>query len=126
MMMKKKLRPKIQCEICNIKKKAILHRHHIIPRQDSRSTNYDNNLAVLCPNCHSRVHTGELIIIGVYFTTGGYQLMWFKKGDNPPLPQEHWLIKDNPLVITLSGNEDDYPDEGDNYESFESERVRIN
>ena len=96
-----KLRPKIKCEICNINKKEILHRHHIIPRQDPRSTNYDNNLAILCPNCHSSVHTGEFIIIGVYKTTGGTQLMWFKKGEDPPLPHEHWLIKDNPLVITL-------------------------
>jgi len=99
-----KLRPKIQCEICGLKKKSILHRHHIIPRPDSRSTNYDNNLAILCPNCHSRVHTGELIIIGVYHSTGGSQLIWFKKGEPPPLPQEYWLVKHNPLVITLEAD----------------------
>jgi len=110
-MIRKKLRPKIRCEICALEKKAILHRHHIIPRQDCRSTNNDNNLAVLCPNCHSCVHTGEIIIIGVYHTTGGLQLMWFKKGQDPPLPEEFWLVKDNPLVITLNGDEDDFPDE---------------
>ena len=106
-----KLRPKIRCEICQIRKRTILHRHHIIPRQDPRSTNCDYNLAILCPNCHSYVHTGELIIIGVYYTTEGFQLMWFKKGDVPPISEEFWLIKDNPLVITLSGGEDDFPEE---------------
>jgi hypothetical protein len=104
------LRPKIGCEICGLKKRAILHRHHIIPRADPRSTNSDNNLAVLCPNCHSFVHTGELIIIGLYYTTDGLQLMWFKNGENPPIPQEFWIIKENPLVTTISGNEDDYPE----------------
>lgn len=99
--MRKKLRQKKQCEICHIKKKSILHRHHIIPKQDSRSTDYDNNLAILCPNCHSLVHTGEFIIIGVYYTTNDIQLMWFKKGKDPPIPKEFWLVKDNPLVITL-------------------------
>lgn len=95
------LRPKICCEICGLTKKSILHRHHIIPRSDSRSTNSDNNLAILCPNCHSNVHAGDITIIGLYKTTGGLQLMWFKKGEDPPLPKEHWRVKENPLVITL-------------------------
>lgn len=104
------LRPKINCEICSLDKKAILHRHHIIPRTDPRSTNSDANLAVLCPNCHSCVHTGELIIIGLYQTTDGLQLMWFKNGENPPIPKEFWIVKYNPQVTTLGGEEDDYPE----------------
>jgi len=107
----KKIRPKKCCEICSITKRSILHRHHIIPRCDSRSTNSDNNLAILCPNCHGCVHTGELIIIGVYQSTGGPQLMWFKRGEEPSIPKEFWMVKDNPLVITLNGEEDDLPDE---------------
>lgn len=107
----RKLRPKTNCEICGLKKKAILHRHHIIPRQDSRSTNSDVNLAVVCPNCHSLVHSGDVIIIGVYQTTGGTQLMWFKKNEEPPMPKEFWQVVDNPLVITLNGDSDDLPDE---------------
>jgi hypothetical protein len=109
-MKRNSLRPKIQCEICNIKKKAILHRHHIVPRPDPRSTNSDNNLAILCPNCHSCVHTGEIVIVGIYDTTDGSQLLWFKNGEEPPLPKEFWKIKDNPLVITLNGEDDDYPE----------------
>lgn len=96
------LRPKICCEICGLRKKSILHRHHIIPRTDSRSTNSDYNLAILCPNCHGCVHTGDVIIVGVYNTTGGLKLIWFKRGESPPIPREFWLIKDNPLVITIN------------------------
>lgn len=106
-----KLRPKCSCEICGLEKPLILHRHHIIPRIDSRCTNSDNNLAIVCPNCHSLVHTGEIIIIGLYETTNGLELMWFRKNENPPLPREFWRIKDNPLVITIGGDEDDYPEE---------------
>jgi hypothetical protein len=102
--MPRKLRPKIRCEICNVEKKSILHRHHIIPRRDARCTNHDGNLAILCPNCHSRVHTGEIIIIGVYQTSDGRQPMWFKKGQQPPIIEEHWLVKYNPLVVTLDND----------------------
>ena len=101
------LRPKINCEICGLDNKAILHRHHIIPRQDPRSTNYDGNLAILCPNCHSKVHTGEYVIIGIYSTTDGRKPLWFKKGEEPPLPKEYWIVKDNPLIVTLKSEDDD-------------------
>lgn len=104
------LRPKIYCEMCGLTKKAILHRHHIVPRVDPRSTNSDNNLAILCPNCHSYVHSGDFIIIGLYQSTGGLQLLWYKKGEDPPLPKEFWRVKDNPLVTTIKGDEDDLPE----------------
>lgn len=95
------LRPKTHCEVCNMEKKSILHRHHIIPRTDPRSTNSDNNLACLCPNCHSLVHSGDIIIIGLYQTTDGLKLMWFRKGEEPPISEEFWKVKDNPLVTTF-------------------------
>jgi hypothetical protein len=56
------------------------------------------------------VHTGEFVIIGIYQTTGGQELLWFKKGKEPPLPQEFWRVKDNPLVTTIAGDEDDCPE----------------
>ncbi len=90
---------KIACEICKYDKKEALHLHHIIPRCDPRSSNDLHNLAALCPNCHDLVHAGEITIIGVFKTTAGRKLMWFKKGETPPLEKEFWLIKDNPLVI---------------------------
>jgi len=97
-----KRRPKIKCEICNLKKPEILHRHHIIPRTDPRCSNSDINIAILCPNCHHRVHTGELTIIGVYDTTVGTQVLWFKKGEKPPLPKHLWKVSHNPLVVKCS------------------------
>lgn len=105
------LRPKISCEICYLAKPVILHRHHVIPRGDPRSTNSDNNLAILCPNCHSQVHTGELVILGVYSSTDGKTVVWHKKGESAPFPKEFWKVGDNPLVITLGGGKiDDLPD----------------
>lgn len=97
----KKLKPqKDKCEICGANNKAYLHAHHIIPRRDYRSTDNWDNIAICCANCHNLVHSGDIIIIGVYYTTNGRQLMFHKKGEEPMLPEEFWLIKDNPLVIT--------------------------
>lgn len=95
------------CEICGLADLSIIHRHHIIPQSDPRCTNSHDNLACLCPNCHSKVHTGELIIIGVYPSTDGRCLVWFKSNEEPPFPKELWLVKENPLVRTLPGDSDD-------------------
>ena len=97
----KKLKPKKdKCEICSANKKSILNIHHIIPRCDTRSTDNYANLCCICSNCHNEVHAGEIIIIGVYYTTSGRTLMWHRKGTEPMLPEDLWLIKYNPLVIT--------------------------
>lgn len=95
--------PKNKCEICGYdKSKKAINYHHIIPQADPRCTNDNNNLAVLCHCCHDLVHGGEITIIGVYSTTGGRQLMFFHKGEEPPLEKEFWKIKDNPLVVLVS------------------------
>ena len=60
------------------------------------------NLRILCPNCHSKVHVGEIIIIGVYSTTAGVKSLWFRKGELPPLPKELWRVQNNPLVVHSS------------------------
>jgi len=92
---------KVSCEVCSYPTVSALHIHHIIPRQDPRSSNNLNNLAVLCATCHSLVHSGDIIIIGVYSSSAGRKLMWFRKGEPPPLEESLWKIhpKDNPLVI---------------------------
>ena len=104
---------KIKCEICNLFNKKILHYHHIIPQADKRSSNSQNNISILCPNCHSSVHAGDITIIGVYSSSDGRCLMWFKKGEEPPVSKEFWLVKDNPLVLTLGGEMDDLPEGSD-------------
>lgn len=92
---------KVSCEVCSYNVPSSLHTHHIIPRCDPRSSNNLNNLTVLCPNCHNLVHLGELIIIGVYTSTNGRKLMFFRKGETPPLERKFWKIlpEDNPHVL---------------------------
>jgi len=101
---------KVACEMCGLTDTRILHRHHIIPRCDSRCTNGSVNLAVLCPNDHGLVHAGEIVILGVYPSTGGRCLVWYHKDEEPPFAREFWMVKENPLVITLTGDKDDLPD----------------
>ena len=87
------------CEICKFDRPAALNFHHIIPRCDPRSSNDNHNLAVVCHTCHDLIHAGEITIIGVYSSTGGRKLMWFRIGEDPPLEREFWKIKDNPMVV---------------------------
>ena len=93
-------RPKKICEICEVSD-VLLHYHHVIPQCDPRCTNGNGNIAILCPNCHTKVHEGKLNIIGIYKSTNDYSVMWYKTGEAPPIPKEFWLIKDNPLINTL-------------------------
>jgi hypothetical protein len=59
----------IVCEICGENNISTLHKHHIVPRTDVNSDNSWGNLAVLCSNCHNKIHHGTLKIIGVYPST---------------------------------------------------------
>lgn len=93
------VRKKVFCEVCGNKDVSILNRHHIIPQCDENCTNKDYNIAILCPNCHAKVHEGEVIIVGLYQSTNNLKLLWFKKGEKPPIEEDFWLIKNNPLVI---------------------------
>lgn len=90
---------KEKCEICGYDARAALNIHHIIPRCDPRCNNDNYNLSILCHSCHDLVHAGEITIIGVYSSTAGRILMWFKAGEEPPLEREHWKVKENPHVI---------------------------
>ena len=90
---------KKECEICGYDNPAALNIHHIIPRKDPRSTNNNYNLSVVCHICHDLIHAGQITIIGVYDSTFGRKLMWFKEGQEPPLEKQFWKIKDNPLVV---------------------------
>ena len=69
------------CEICGLDSASALERHHIIPRSDPRSTDYESNIAVICGSCHNEVHLGLKIIEGRYMTTGGQRLFWHMSGD---------------------------------------------
>ena len=90
---------KNNCEICGFDRPAALNFHHIIPRCDPRCSNDNHNLAIVCHSCHDLIHAGEITIIGVYPSTGGRKLMWFRDGEDPPLPKEFWKVQDNPLIL---------------------------
>lgn len=67
-----------------------------------RKSNQDKLVKDKCEICGFD-KSGEITVIGVYKTTGGRKLMWFRDGDDPPLPKEFWLIKENPMVV-MRGN----------------------
>ena len=61
---------KEQCEICGEKDEATLHAHHIVERTELNTSNDDMNTAVLCANCHNKLHLGTALkIIGVFPST---------------------------------------------------------
>lgn len=77
----KRIKRKDRCEICHITDSKVIDYHHIIPRTDPRCTNDLSNLAIICSNCHRIVHSGDIIIEGVYLTTTGTKLFWHRKGE---------------------------------------------
>lgn len=62
---------KNKCEIfgCLVNDEELLHLHHIIERTQIGTNNKPHNLAILCPNHHTMVHTGKLTILGVVSAT---------------------------------------------------------
>lgn len=59
------------CEIegCGETNSCALEHHHILERTELNTSNSVWNLAVICGNCHAKVHAGILKIIGVYPAT---------------------------------------------------------
>lgn len=64
----KRLVPSV-CEICGETNKAFLHKHHIIERTDPNTSHDDWNLAIICSNCHNKVHDDQIKIVGVFPST---------------------------------------------------------
>ncbi len=54
--------------------------HHIYSRSLGGS-NTKSNLTYICPNCHRRVHRGDLILEGKFFDGYGLTLVWRNKGE---------------------------------------------
>ena len=61
----------IICEICGENNKAVLHKHHIIERTDPNTSNHEYNLAIICANCHNKIHAkpSQIKIIGIFPST---------------------------------------------------------
>ena len=69
---------KSRCEIC--KEPNILQDHHILGR-DVPNYNMPNNRVNICPNCHNKVHHGEIVIEGWKMTSCGRELFWHNKNE---------------------------------------------
>lgn len=84
--LKRKKKPdKIECEICGEKDTCVLHHHHIVERTEINTDNSYWNLAVLCSNCHNKVHHGDIKIIGIYPSTKpplGRSIIYEQDGKN--------------------------------------------
>jgi hypothetical protein len=61
------------CQVCGLPHR--LHAHHINGRNIPKA-NHPSNIANLCPNCHTLVHEGQIILEGHFTTTEGSQLLW--------------------------------------------------
>ena len=60
---------KVVCEICAEKELSTLHYHHIIERTEKESTEHAFNLAIICSNCHNKIHAGLIEIVGIFPST---------------------------------------------------------
>jgi hypothetical protein len=62
---------KEKCEIdsCQENDPSALHLHHIIQRTEINTNNHPYNLAILCSNCHNKVHANKIKLIGIFPST---------------------------------------------------------
>jgi hypothetical protein len=88
------------CEICGCSDRAAIHLHHIIPRTDPNSTDTLDNLAIICANCHAKVHKLQLVIEGVYMTSDGPKLFWHKAGE-PYIVRKGVILKEDGTALVL-------------------------
>ena len=62
-----------KCEICGLEN--ILEQHHIRGRKII-NPHHPSNIANICPNCHTKVHNGIIVLECHLMTTNGYELIW--------------------------------------------------
>ena len=67
------------CEVC-WNEEVTLDKHHIVSKSCS-GTNEKHNIAHLCPNCHRLVHTGDIVLEGIFLTSEGYMLIWHNRNE---------------------------------------------
>lgn len=103
---------KIECEICGEKDKKILHKHHIIPSSQIGTTNDYMNLVVVCPTCHSKIHTDEIEIVGVYPSTNpphGRLVIWKRDGKSnfPGIDEPYYKPKMKQMRVPFVKDEEE-------------------
>lgn len=108
---------KSKCEIdgCLVTDPNLLHFHHIIERTDPNTTNNSFNLAILCANHHTYLHSGRLKIIGVFPSTQlpnkrtlVYEIDGKRNIDGIDIPLINFKAKSFKIFNGENNNEDRY------------------
>ena len=108
--MKQKLHKEF-CEIegCGETDASVFHHHHIVERKEVGTSNHPMNLAVICSNCHNRVHAGKIKIIGVYPSTAKYGRTLIYELDGivnvPEIAEAYFKYKAPSMKITYKEND---------------------
>lgn len=74
-----------KCHLCSESDYHVLDAHRIIPGREGGKY-YNENIVILCSNCHRRVEAGEIQILGRYKSSNGKLVLHIKKDE-----QEQWL-----------------------------------
>lgn len=82
-----------KCEICGNPNKKVLVKHHILPKA-SQDNNSEDNLMLLCANCHTELHE-ELKDITVKYTLEKAKFRETLPEPPKPLPLEGRIRKEN-------------------------------
>ena len=75
----------MKCSICDYR--GHTEDHHIQSKSLGGSNKKSNRIH-LCPNCHSEVHRGLIVIEGKVMSSAGVKLIFHKKGEAPVLNRE--------------------------------------
>lgn len=67
------------CEICNSVEHCDRHHIHSLSKGGKDTS---GNKCRICPNCHRKVHKGNIIIEGRFTTSSGVIPVWRKKGED--------------------------------------------
>jgi hypothetical protein len=82
----KKLRFR-QCFFCGLDDYSLLDCHRIVPGELNGHYTPKNTL-VTCANCHRRIHAGQIVIHGKYYSTAARYMVNYTEND-----QEHWRLE---------------------------------
>jgi uncharacterized protein YlaI len=78
------------CDICNTKS-VRLDAHHIWSTA-LNGPDIEWNKCYICPNCHRKVHQGNIIIEGWFHSTKGRILVHRQKNDEPIAIEKDWPV----------------------------------
>ena len=69
---------RMPCDVCE--QPEYLVEHHIRGRE-IQNPNHPSNLANICPNCHYKIHKGDIILEQWLSSTSGKQLIFHLNGE---------------------------------------------